>query len=170
MGSRHRHRRGHTRVLGVLVTISVLTTLGGGLDPVTASAAGTVLFQNSFADKTVDGTGTVTVPTPTSGTNVACLTAKNNGSTPPLLSCSGSGDNQGSGKLQLTPISTNKVGGVFGQTSFPTSNGLDVTFNSYQWGGPTGADGIAFTLAAVDPANPVPPTAMGSSGGALGYS
>src|ERR1700760_4029129 len=114
MGSRHRRQRGRTRVLVILTTISMLATLGGALDPVTAAAAGTVLFQNSFADKTVDGTGTVTLPTPTSGTNGACLTAKGNGSTPPLLSCSGSGDNQGSGKLQLTPIATNKVGGVFG--------------------------------------------------------
>ena len=60
-------------------------------------------------------------------------------------------------------------GGVFASTSVPTSQGLDVTFNSYQYGG-TGADGMAFVLAAVNPANPVIPTAMGQSGGALGYS
>ncbi len=51
----------------------------------------------------------------------------------------------------------------------PTSQGLDVTFNSYQYGG-TGADGMAFVLAAVNPANPVIPSVMGQSGGALGYS
>ena len=44
-----------------------------------------------------------------------------------------------------------------------------MTFNSYQYGG-TGADGIAFVLAAVDPANPVLPSVIGQSGGALGYS
>ena len=64
---------------------------------------------------------------------------------------------------------TGQEGGVFASTSVPTSQGLDVTFNSYQYGG-TGADGLAFVLAAVNPANPVIPTAIGQSGGALGYS
>ncbi|HEY3670644.1 MAG TPA: putative Ig domain-containing protein [Acidimicrobiia bacterium] len=151
-------------VAALLATIFVVAG-----DPTTASAAGTVLFDNVFNDRTVDGNGTVTIPTPTSGPNVACLSAVGNTATPPLLSCAGATDAQGSGKLQLTPATTGKVGGVFGQTSFPTSNGLDVTFNSYQWGG-TSADGIAFMLSAVDPANPVPPAAIGPSGGALGYS
>ena len=44
-----------------------------------------------------------------------------------------------------------------------------MTFNSYQYGG-TGADGMAFALAAVNPANPVIPAAIGQPGGALGYS
>jgi hypothetical protein len=47
---------------------------------------------------------------------------------------------------------------------------LDVTFNSYQYGGSFGADGIAFVLAGVDPANPATPSVMGQSGGSLGYS
>ena len=64
---------------------------------------------------------------------------------------------------------TGEEGGAFSNTSVPTSQGLDVTFNSYQYGG-TGADGMAFVLAAVNPANPVIPSAMGQSGGALGYS
>ncbi|MEV5968235.1 putative Ig domain-containing protein [Kribbella sp. NPDC051952] len=135
----------------------------------TANAAGTVLFENLFNNRTVDGTGTVTVPSPTSGTNVACLSAAGNSATLPLLSCAGSTDPQGSGKLRLTNSTTNQVGGVFGQTSFPTSNGLDVTFTSYQWGGGN-ADGIAFLLAAVDPANPASATRIGPSGGSLGYS
>ena len=44
-----------------------------------------------------------------------------------------------------------------------------MTFNSYQYGG-NGADGMAFVLAAVNPANPVIPSLLGQSGGALGYS
>ena len=64
---------------------------------------------------------------------------------------------------------TGEEGGAFSSTSVPTSQGLDVTFNSYQYGG-TGADGLAFVLAAVNPANPVIPSVMGQSGGALGYS
>jgi uncharacterized repeat protein (TIGR01451 family) len=134
-----------------------------------ARAAGTVLFQNLFHDNTVDGTGTVTKPTPTSGTNAVCLTASGNTTTLPLLSCAGNIDTQGSGTLRLTAAVGSEVGGVFGQSSFPTSNGLDVTFNSYQWGG-NQADGIAFMLAAVDPANPAAPANIASSGGALGYS
>ena len=153
----------------MLVTMSLLATLGGVLAPSASAATGTVLFQNSFEDNTVDGTGTVTVPSPASGTNAACLTASGNTATSPLLSCAGNVDTQGSGKLRMTGIAFNQVGGVFGQSSFPTSNGLDVTFNSYQWGGGS-ADGISFMLAAVDPANPVAPTSIGSSGGALGYS
>ena len=57
---------------------------------------------------------------------------------------------QGSGKLRLTGPTAAQVGGVFGATSFPTSNGLDVTFNSYQYGGGQGGEGTAFVLAAVD--------------------
>ena len=69
---------------------------------------------------------------------------------------------------QDVPGMVGKVGAIFGQSAFPTSNGLDVTFNSYQWGGGSvGADGIAFMLAAVDPADPVAPTVAASSGGAL---
>ncbi|WP_370149027.1 putative Ig domain-containing protein [Streptacidiphilus sp. EB129] len=60
-------------------------------------------------------------------------------------------------------------GGVFADTSVPTSQGLDMTFDSYQYGG-TNADGIAFVLAAVDPANPQTPAAIGQTGGSLGYS
>ena len=45
-----------------------------------------------------------------------------------------------------------------------------MTFNTYQYGGTLGADGLTFALAAVNPANPVTPAAIGQSGGALGYS
>ena len=47
-----------------------------------------------------------------------------------------------------------------------------MTFNSYQYGTatPSGADGIGFVLAAVNPANPATPAATGQSGGSLGYS
>jgi len=142
------------------MTAVLLAGLLGAVNPVVANAAGTVLFQNSFANRTVDGTGTVTVPTPTSGTNAVCLTASGNTATLPVLSCAGASDAQGSGKLRLTPSGTNQVGGVFGATSFPTSNGLDLTFTSYQWGGGA-ADGIAFMLGAVDPANPAAPAIIG---------
>jgi uncharacterized repeat protein (TIGR01451 family) len=153
----------------MIATIALLTAVLSVLNPVSAQAVGTVLFQNAFNNRTVDGTGSVIVPTPASGTNTACLTVAGNSATRPLFSCANATDAQGSGKLRLTAATGNQIGGVFGETSFPTSNGLDVTFNSYQWGG-GGADGMSFMLAAVDPANPVIPTAIGPGGGSLGYS
>jgi len=149
-----------------MITVAIAASVPG------AHAAGTVLFNQPFHDNTVDGpAGSVSLPTaPVGGGNAACLTAKgNNSSTGPLFTCGSSTDNNGSGKLRLTSTATGQEGGVFASTSVPTSQGLDVTFNSYQYGG-TGADGMAFVLAAVNPANPVIPTAIGQSGGALGYS
>jgi uncharacterized repeat protein (TIGR01451 family) len=152
------------------VTISLLTALGVVATPTTAFAASTVLFDNPFKNNTVNGTGTVNKPPASSGTNVACLTASGNAATPPLPSCAGNIDSPGAGTLRLTAGAPQQVGGVVGATSFPTSSGLDVTFNSYQYGGGFGGEGIAFLLAAVDPANPQPPATIGTSGAGLGYS
>ncbi|MGI3783973.1 MAG: lectin-like domain-containing protein, partial [Janthinobacterium lividum] len=158
------------RWLGLLTTIALLSTLLA-VNPTTAAvatAATAVAFDNTFTDSTVDGTGTVTTPTSATGTNHACLTASGNTSTGPLLSCSGTTDAEGSGALQLTESGGYQLGAVFGSTSFSTAHGLDVSFNSYQYGG-NGADGIGFVLAADDPDSPAPPTATGPAGGALGY-
>ena len=137
-----------------------------------AAASGSTLFVQSFANNTVDTTYPVALPalpaSPT-GTNYACLTASGNSSSGVLLSCPTSTDPPGSGKLRLTAASGTEEGGVFAATSVPTSQGIDATFNTYQYGG-TGADGIAFVLAAVNPANPLSPANIGQSGGALGYS
>ncbi|MGD0608398.1 MAG: hypothetical protein ABSA53_33030 [Streptosporangiaceae bacterium] len=137
-----------------------------------AMAAGTVLFSQTFHDNTLDGpAGSLALPTaPAASGNTACLSASGNASGSPLASCPTSPDAGGSGKLRLTQNITNQEGGVFASTSVPTSQGLDVTFNSYQYGGTQGADGLAFVLAAVNPANPITPAAIGQSGGALGYS
>ena len=164
-------RRMMSCAVSVMLVLSMIT---GGLaaSAPNAAAAGTVLFNQPFHDNTVDGpAGSVSLPTaPVGGGNAACLTAKgNNNSTGPLFTCGSSTDSNGSGKLRFTQAVTGQEGGVFASTSVPTSQGLDVTFNSYQYGG-TGADGMAFVLAAVNPANPVIPSAIGQSGGALGYS
>ncbi|RFA10366.1 hypothetical protein B7R54_14985 [Subtercola boreus] len=164
-----RHARPRGRALAIIAAIALAVSTVVVVTPLSATAAGTVLFQNSFANRTVDGTGSVTVPTPTNGTNAICLTASGNSATLPLLSCPGTSDAQGAGKLRMTNATGNQIGGVFGETSFPTSNGLDVTFNTYQWGGGS-ADGMAFMLSAIDPANPAAPTAIGPGGGSLGYS
>jgi uncharacterized repeat protein (TIGR01451 family) len=135
-----------------------------------ALAAGTTLFNQPFHDNTVDGpAGSLSLPTAPSGTNSACLSASGNATKNPLASCSSSTDSQGSGKLRFTSATTNLEGGVFASTSIPTSQGLDVTFNSYQYGG-TGADGLAFVLAGADPASPAIPASIGQPGGSLGYS
>ncbi len=165
-----RRQRGRRALVGVLSLALVATILVAIAAPTRAYAAGTVLFQNSFANNTVNGTGTVTVPAPVSSTNAACLSAAGNTSTTgPLYTCPTNTDVNGSGRLRFTRAATNQVGGIYGATSFPTSNGLDVTFKTYQYGG-TGADGMSFALVAVDPANPVAPTSIGPSGGSLGYS
>ncbi|MGV9775710.1 DUF7927 domain-containing protein [Streptosporangium sp. NPDC003464] len=154
------------------MTGSALTGTSTTLAPTAASAAGTVLFNQPFHNNTAGGTGSVVLPALPSGTgttNFACLTASGNSSTGVLRSCTTSTDSAGSGKLRLTNATTSKAGGVFSAASVPTSQGLDVAFNTYQYGG-GGADGITFVLAAVDPANPQSPANIGQLGGALGYS
>jgi hypothetical protein len=162
-------RRMLSRTMASALLVSAVAVAAGVSAP-SALAAGTVLFNQPFHDNTVDGSaGSVSLPATPSKTNVACLSAAGNATANPLASCSTSTDGQGSGKLRLTSNAAGLEGGVFASTSVPTSQGLDVTFNSYQYGG-NGADGMAFALAAVDPANPVTPSVMGQSGGSLGYS
>ncbi|MEV7005460.1 putative Ig domain-containing protein [Streptosporangium sp. NPDC051022] len=158
----------------LVLTLAASTLIGNTGTPTltSASAAGTTLLSQPFHNNTADGTGSLVLPalpSNQSGSNTACLTASGNTSTGVLKSCSSSNDTVGSGKLRLTNTTTSKLGGVFGATSVPTAQGLDVTFNTYQYGG-TGADGIAFVLAAVDPTNPLSPANIGQPGGALGYS
>jgi uncharacterized repeat protein (TIGR01451 family) len=160
--------------LTAVVLAAGATAVGTVTSFTAAQAAGTVLFNQPFNDRTVDGpVGSVTVPSGPSGTtNSACLTASGNSTANPLASCPSPNDAQGSGTLRLTPDSGSKVGGVFASTSLPTSQGLDATFNTFQYGTatPAGADGMAFVLAATDPSNPAIPTTIGPTGGSLGYS
>ena len=53
--------------------------------------------------------------------------------------------------------------------SIPTTQGIDATFDTYQYGSNSKADGIALFLAAVNPADPAPVAAIGQPGGYLGY-
>jgi uncharacterized repeat protein (TIGR01451 family) len=164
--------RGWRRGLTIGLVAALMGTSVAVLPAMTAAAAGTTLFEQGFHNNTANGTGAVVLPalpSTTTATNVACLTAAGNTTVGVLRSCPGATDLPGLGKLQLTDASMGKTGGVFGAASVPTSQGLDVTFNLYQWGGGS-ADGIAFALAAVDPANPLAPATLGQSGGSLGYS
>ena len=155
-----------------VVSIVVFAGLAGVSPARVAAASGATLFVQQFNNNTVNSAYPVSVPalpSGASGSNSACLTASGNTTTGPLLSCTSSNDTQGSGKLRFTSASAGLEGGVFSATSVPTSEGVDATFNSYQYGG-TGADGLAFVLAAVNPADPLSPANIGQSGGALGYS
>ncbi|WP_428964907.1 fibronectin type III domain-containing protein [Micromonospora fluostatini] len=157
----------------VAAPVSVALTVTALVVTAVPAVASTVLFDQPFTSNTASGQGTVAVPGVPSGltSNSACLSAAGNTTTGPLLSCPSSTDPQGSGKLRLTPAALTRQGGVFGAVSVPTSQGLYVTFNAYQYGGSSpGADGLAFVLAAVDPADPRSPSAIGQPGGSLGYS
>ncbi|MGW0503167.1 fibronectin type III domain-containing protein [Micromonospora sp. NPDC003241] len=168
MSFAHWGRPAVATAMSAALTIGLLVAVPGP-----AAADGTVLFDQPFRNNTANGIGAVAVPGVPLGTssNSACLSASGNTTTGPLLSCPTSTDPQGSGKLRLTPASLTRQGGVFGAVSVPTSQGLHVTFNSYQYGGTSpGADGLAFVLAAVDPADPRSPSIIGQPGGSLGYS
>ena len=136
----------------------------------TASAAGptlTTLTTDTFQNATTASTGWKVI---SGGATNACLTAGNNTTQTPIANCSSTAiDSNGSGALRLTNNSFSQVGTVYNTTSIPTSQGVDVRFNTYQYNG-SGADGIAFILAATDPTNPAPPATTGPLGGSLGYS
>ena len=134
--------------------------------PANASTADGNLFNQPFNNNTVNPAYPVTTP---AGDTTPCLTAAGNTSTGVLQSCPFNTDPQGSGTLRLNAAGSGGYGGVFAAASVQPSWGLDVTFNAYQYGGGPQADGLAFMLAAVDPADPLPPTNLGGGGGSLGY-
>lgn len=102
--------------------------------------------------------------------NVACLTAGDNSNvggasvagSPPA--CTSNRDTTGKGALRLTPASTYMAGGIISDFTFPTNEGVEVSFTTYTYGG-SGADGIAFFL--TDGNEQV---SFGAQGGSLGYS
>jgi hypothetical protein len=76
--------------------------------------------------------------------------------------------------LSLTSNTNDQLGTVFYNAPIPTSEGIVLNFNSYQYAGSNtnqngAADGIGFILAAADPTNPSVPTTSGYYGGSLGY-
>lgn len=102
----------------------------------------------------------------------ACLTAGNG--TGSIPACTTVKDPVGSGALRLTDANTFLHGAIVSHWTFPSNQGIQVTFTTYVYGGDgggaydgadTGADGIGFYL--LDSA--VAPN-LGSFGGSLGYS
>ena len=103
----------------------------------------------------------------------ACLTAGNNTGTIP--SCLSQGrmnppaDAVGHGALRLTDAGGRRSGGIISKFSFPSSQGLQVTFTSVTYGGNnfngTGADGISFFLIDADQVSAINSnTSLGFSG------
>ena len=159
--------RGHRRVwVAVGSTIAGFVLVGTAAQP--ALALGSPLVSETFTGTSTSSPNWV-VPTPSGATNDACLTAGDGSGPVP-----GCGDAAGSqAGLQLTTNEIGQEGGLVYSSSVPSSLGLDVTFDSYQYdptvGGP--ADGILFFLAASDPNNASSsPITLGPLGGHLGYS
>jgi FtsP/CotA-like multicopper oxidase with cupredoxin domain len=100
----------------------------------------------------------------------ACLTAGTS-STPstsiPACGANAPQDAAGSGALQLTPGQRSESGMIVSDAPLSTANGLNITFSYAAFNGTQpGADGITSFLTDASKAQP---TAIGASGGSLGY-
>lgn len=111
------------------------------------------------------------IPNPPNGTdNTVCLTAGNNtnlGNATTAGSpkkCTTVTDNEGEGALRLTSAQTWQTGAIISDFTFPTNEGVEISFTTYTYGG-SGADGITFFLTDGDA-----PLSLGAHGGSLGYS
>ena len=170
-------RRWTTVLVGGGLAVTMAAGLAGLLGGGAASGASkqVVLVSEPFTGSTL------LVPTDwtrpklpvATKTNVACLTASKTttvSTTNPIPGCSATtATASGSGTLRLTKTTKTLDGGVAYTSAVPASDGLDVSFDTYQYGG-NGADGIMFYLAGADPTDPQPPSALGPAGGHLGYS
>jgi hypothetical protein len=154
------------RLRGPLSLVTVFAVVAALL-PANALAAGSPLETETFTtNATVPGQWDL--PAGEGGTNGACLTAGPVSATTSIPNCASPADTSGNGALRLTTNAGDAVGAAFYQTSLPTSEGLDITLDTYQFDG-SGADGIVFSLAAANPADPTPPASTGPLGGDLGY-
>jgi hypothetical protein len=118
----------------------------------------------------------ISLRTPETSATLPCLTADpaGTGTTSSVPNCNlASPHAVGAGALRFTGTSEQTASAVVYATSIPTTQGLNITFQQYQYGGyglggpgnPGGADGISFFLAAAPPT----PATLGQQGGALGY-
>lgn len=148
------------RVLEKLTAVLLVAVLLAPLLQLQKAAADN-LTTDGFTGSTLNGTW-LSGGTP----NSACLTASmSSGGGIPGCDTETAIDTDGNGALRLTSNLANQAGFVINQTPISTSNGLQISFDMYQYNG-TGADGIAFFL--IDGSqNPSQP---GAFGGSLGYS
>jgi hypothetical protein len=151
-----------------VMTLAVLVTCVTA--PAAASAAEQSLLSSSFGDPTTTAP-VVALPYEssqfmTSGT--PCLTAAVDPVASPIPGCDlAAPDPPGQGTLRLTNPESWQGAAVVYDTSFPTNMGLDITFDTYQYGATseTAGDGMSFDLGAAPPT----PSTVGPPGGALGY-
>lgn len=120
----------------------------------------------TIAGETFNGVSTVANQWISGGTTGACLTAATTSAANSIPACpSAPIDTVGNGALRLTRNANNQSGFAIYNTPISASEGLDISFDMFQYAG-SGADGIAFFL--IDgSANPTQPGALG---GSLGYS
>lgn len=158
---------GRARAARILVAAALtiaLSSVGVALEGSVANAAGgSSLLSETFQGASVSNTGLLPLST-------ACLTgATAAGSATTLGACTHTTKSPTSGALpgylQLTDTEDTQVGGLVDNRPLPASGGLDISFDQYQYGG-TGADGIGFFLSN----GSATLSAVGQSGGALGYS
>ena len=147
--------------------VGVLVMAGTMAVPAGAMAAGTTLLNETFRNAT---TAAPVLAEPNGHTTPAtagmpCLTAGATTSSTPVPGCAlGSGaDAAGSGVLRLTTTTGGQESSLVYNGTFPTSAGLDVTYDQYQYDG--GADGMSFALSVAPPL----PGLGGGAGGGLGY-
>jgi hypothetical protein len=162
-------RRWRSRVaMNIAAVATVVSVVVAGAIPAFATQT-PLLTGVTFASATQPGPWALTQAE--TGTNGTCLTAGAVLAQTPIPACSTSPtDAPGHGALRLTSNVGGKVGALFYNGSFPTANGLDITFNTYQYD-TTGvaADGIGFAFTVTNPAGGGPPAQTGPVGGALGY-
>lgn len=104
----------------------------------------------------------------------ACLTAGNgSGSIPACSSSVFPADPSKQGALLLTPAKNDQTGAILSAFApFPLSQGIQITFTTYTFGGDSGgtakngADGIVFILT---DGTQTQPTTPGAEGGSMGY-
>jgi large repetitive protein len=130
-----------------------------------SAAAGQTLLSDAFSGATTTSP-VLAEPNPGTATHgLPCLTAGPDASSTPVPGCAlgGAADALGSGVLRLTNTTGSESSSLIYNGSFPTSAGLDVTYDQYQYDG--GGDGMSFSLESAPPV----PAAGGGAGGGLGY-
>lgn len=133
--------------------------------------AGTAAAATTYKDNFQSGSASLDW----TALNDACLTAGDgSGTIPSCLSKGFLTDDTGQGALLLTPANNNQTGAILSAFApFPLSQGIQVTFTTYTFGGDSGgtanngADGIVFFLT---DGTQLSPTKTGGEGGSMGYS
>ena len=137
-----------------VTAVTSTTTFSIAPSKASATSASETLVLGSF------NVGAAASGADTSGQGVLVLTGANGGIPSTHSGCG------------TAPCGNYLGGGVFLGSSLPSTQGLDIAFNTYQYNlnsSASGADGIGFALAATNPLDPSAPQNLGPVGGSLGY-